>query len=63
MIPQNREKNMPGQPWYRYPMVWMIILLPMIAVVASIATLIVASKNAPLLLNNQQVSESQKDPE
>jgi len=57
------EDKTESLPWYRYPMVWMIILLPLIAVVASIATFIIASDNAPLLLEDQQTSELQKNSE
>lgn len=34
-------------PWYRYGMVWMVILLPMLVVVASSFTIYIAYDNAP----------------
>ena len=51
MDPKNNKK-----PWYTYPMVWFVIALPTIAVIASIATLIIASNNAPQLVNHQDTS-------
>lgn len=35
------------RPWYRYGIVWLVIILPMIAVTASITTLYIAHQNAP----------------
>lgn len=63
MTTQSTQDKTESLPWYRYPMVWMIILLPLIAVVASIATYIIASDNAPLLLEDQHVGELQKNSE
>jgi hypothetical protein len=37
-------------------MVWFVIALPTIAVIASIATLVIATKNAPQLVNHQDTS-------
>jgi len=34
-------------PWYRYGMVWMVILLPMLVVLASSFTIYIAYSNAP----------------
>lgn len=34
-------------PWYRYGIVWLVIILPAIAVTASITTVIIAHQNAP----------------
>ena len=34
-------------PWYRYGMVWMVILLPMLVVLASSVTIYIAYSNAP----------------
>ena len=34
-------------PWYRYGMVWMVILLPLLVVVASSFTIYIAYDNAP----------------
>lgn len=34
-------------PWYRYGMVWMVILLPLMVVVASSVTIYIAYDNAP----------------
>ena len=37
-------------PWYRYGMVWLVILLPLSVVVASMFTIALAVKNAPVIL-------------
>ena len=37
-------------PWYRYGMVWMVILLPMLVVVASSFTIYIAYDNAPVIV-------------
>ena len=38
------EKSLP---WYRYGIVWLVIILPAIAVTASVTTLYIAHQNAP----------------
>lgn len=38
-------------PWYRYGMVWIVILLPVSVVIASMFTIAVAFKNAPIITN------------
>jgi hypothetical protein len=35
------------RPWYREPMLWLVIALPLIAVIASFLTLAVAIKVSP----------------
>jgi uncharacterized protein len=35
----------PAQPWYRHPITWLVVALPLIAVVASFITLFVALAN------------------
>ena len=37
-------------PWYKIGMVWLMIGLPFTVVVASMVTLVIAHKNAPLVL-------------
>ena len=34
-------------PWYRYGIVWLVVILPLIAVAASVTTLFIAHENAP----------------
>jgi hypothetical protein len=41
-------------PWYKFPMVWFVFALPAIAVVASITTLVIASKNAPVVIEQDE---------
>ncbi len=54
MDPKNKNtiNNEDNKPWYRFPMVWFVIALPMTAVVASIATLVIAAKNAPQVIEH-----------
>ncbi len=42
-------------PWYRVGMVWLMIGLPLLAVVASLTTVVIAVKNAPQLVEKQGV--------
>lgn len=44
---KNRQINMP---WYRYPMVWMVIVLPAIVVIASMVTIKIAVDHAPIII-------------
>ena len=37
------SENLENQPWYRNPMVWLVIALPMTAVIAGIATIFIAA--------------------
>lgn len=49
----DQEKdNSKKKPWYKYPMVWFVIALPLIAVTASIVTLVIAIKHAPVVLEH-----------
>ena len=48
----DQENKSQKKPWYKYPMVWFVFALPAIAVVASIATLVIATKNAPQVLEH-----------
>ena len=56
----DQKNKMNKKPWYKYPMVWFVIALPMIAVVASISTLVIAVKHAPQVLEHN-VSYKSKD--
>jgi hypothetical protein len=51
MIMQDDE-NIESLPWYRYGMVWMIIMLPLTVVVAALFTVGIAMQNAPILNNH-----------
>jgi len=55
-----KDKITAKKPWYKYPMVWFVIGLPLIAVVASIATLVIAAKHAPVVLEHN-VSYQEED--
>ena len=43
----NGQTNMP---WYRYPMVWVVIALPAIVVIASMVTIKIAVDHAPVII-------------
>ena len=45
------------QPWYRIGMVWLMIGLPLIVVVASMVTVVIAHQNAPRVID-RHVSHS-----
>ncbi|HFC30428.1 MAG TPA: hypothetical protein ENJ44_05235 [Oceanospirillales bacterium] len=50
---QNDIKNkLQNKPWYKYPMVWFVLALPLIAVTASIVTISLAVKHAPQVLEH-----------
>lgn len=46
-----KRKPTDPQPWYRYPMVWMVIGGPLLVVVASVSTAVVAIRGQdPVLM-------------
>ena len=47
------EPSTRTKPWYRYAMVWMVVMLPASVVVASMITIAIAYKNAPVLLGSE----------
>jgi hypothetical protein len=47
---QNGQKVIKETPWYRIGMVWLMIALPVIAVVASLITVGIAHQNAPSII-------------
>lgn len=49
-------------PWYRYPMVWFVILLPMSVVAASFVTMAIAFEHAPEIVPTGAVIESSEPP-
>jgi len=55
-----KDKTPIKQPWYKYPMVWFVIGLPLIAVVASIATLVIAVKHSPVVLEHNVSYQSEE---
>ena len=44
-------------PWYRVGMVWLMIGLPMSAVVASMVTLVIAHQNSPIIIVNPGIDK------
>ena len=42
-----------NQPWYRIGMVWLMIGLPFVVVVASLATVVIAYQNSPHIIQSQ----------
>jgi hypothetical protein len=47
-----------AEPWYKFPMAWLVFALPLIAVIASLATVVIATKNAPLVLEHNESYKS-----
>lgn len=60
--PQQQEQSLP---WYRYPIVWFAFALPVIVVIASMVTIVIAHKNPPQMLDkvfeNQTESSQQNN--
>jgi hypothetical protein len=42
MNPQTPSARGPVSPWWRYPMVWLVVGGPLVVVLASVATLLIA---------------------
>lgn len=54
---QDNQSQKP-QPWYKFPMAWLVFALPFIAVVASLTTVVIAVKNAPVVLEHNESYKS-----
>lgn len=51
------------QPWWRYRMVWLVIGGPLVVVVASLATAVVAIRGAdPVMTKEEMEASAQKNP-
>ncbi len=57
----DQKNKIEKKAWYKYPIVWFVIALPTIAVVASITTLVIASKHAPQVLEHNISYKSDDD--
>ena len=51
------QQDLENQPWYRNPMVWMVIALPMTAVVAGTITLFIAMNTEDSLVTDDYYKE------
>ncbi|MCF6288223.1 MAG: hypothetical protein L3J53_03180 [Proteobacteria bacterium] len=58
---KNNTHNNTDTPWYKIPMVWLVITLPLIVVIASMATVVIAFKNAPQVLEYNASYKSDGD--
>ena len=47
------ETHAKTKPWYCYAIVWMVFMLPASVVVASMITIAIAYKHAPVLLGSE----------
>ncbi len=46
----------PGRPWYRIPMFWLIMAIPLLSLVMAVVMIVLASRtHTPPLKNNQQL--------
>jgi len=57
----NNQTENTSLPWYRYGMVWMVILLPLIVVVASIITMAIAIKHAPIIVDKEIIENTEHE--
>lgn len=48
---QKRPTAVPNRPWYKEPMMWLVLGLPAIVVVAGFVTLYIASSRPETLVN------------
>jgi uncharacterized protein len=53
------DQKTPGQSWYREPMMWMVLGGPLVVVVASIITYVLAVSQQDPVLERDPVTESQ----
>ena len=53
----NYQANDSALPWYRFGIVWMVICLPLLVVIASMFTIMIAHKNAPVLIDQTPVKQ------
>ncbi|WP_396268197.1 nitrogen fixation protein FixH [Ideonella sp.] len=61
VAPQGAESES-AQPWWRYPMVWLVVGGPLVVVIASIATAVVAIRGADPVLTQAEMAASAKSP-
>ena len=60
MNPQGNNSPGPVSPWWRYPIVWMALGGPVVVVVASVATLLIALAHPdPVLAVNARAPDAQ----
>lgn len=61
MNPSSSASIGPVSPWWRHPMVWLVIGGPLVVVVASMATLVIAiSHPDPVLSRSSESSQAQQ---
>jgi uncharacterized protein len=51
-VQRSARNNAPGQSWWRYPMLWMVLSGPALVVVASIATAVVAYRTVDAVVGS-----------
>lgn len=50
--------NIKRLPWYKYPMVWMVILLPALVILASTVTIYIAFAHSPTMMPVASATDS-----
>lgn len=55
-LDQRNNTQNESRPWYKIPMVWFVMALPLTAVVASIITLVIAAKHSPDVIQHNRHS-------
>jgi uncharacterized protein len=60
-VAANASSKSDTKPWYRYPLVWMVISGPLIVVVASLISAYVAIHGQDPVLLREEIPANQKD--
>ena len=54
------SKQPQGQPWYREPMMWMVLGGPLAVVIASVVTYVLVVRGSDPVLERDPISEAQR---
>ncbi len=59
---RNRSAEGPTMPWWRYPIVWMVIGGPAVVVVAAIVTAVIAIRGADVVITQESETSFSERP-
>jgi uncharacterized protein len=54
---RNGAPELPEPPWWRHPMVWLVICGPAVVVLASMATMVIAVRGADPVLDTRATAQ------
>jgi hypothetical protein len=54
------DRNKPGRPWYREPMMWLVLGGPALVVVASLSTYAIAVHKSDPVIERDAVTEAER---